>query len=398
MSYTPTITPNSTPNVTPTTTPFSGLVVVEAASVLAGPLVGQFFAELGARVIKLENATTDGDGTRGWRSSGESAQSDISAYFASANFGKESVSVNMHSEADLQLCHRILRHADVFIHNWKPGDEQRFGLDYQSCARANPRLVYASVNGYGNTNTRVGYDAVVQAECGLMSINGNSNGPATKLPVALIDVLAAHQLKQAILVALFRREHTNTGTRVDVSLMDTALSSLVNQATNYLHTGAVPQRAGSEHPNIVPYGTVFTTADNVQILLAVGTDAQYRDLCAVLNIPLRLEYSRNHDRVLHREQVNRELREAILSMQADELLEAFDTKKIPAGRIQTIDRALQSQNAPNVLLSSDDVYGLRSAVFQSPDISLLQTLRRPPHLDEHGDALRQEFAAIDPAR
>lgn len=367
------------------------LVVIETASVLAGPLVGQFFAELGARVIKVENGTTHGDVTRSWRTSGEDSGNDISAYFACANFGKESVSVDLRDKQDVALLRSMLQRADVFIHNWRPGDAEKFGFTYDQCRSINERLIYASISGYGQESMRVGYDAIIQAESGLMSMNGPQNGEPTKMPVAMVDIMAAHQLKQGILVSLLERESTGKGSSVHVSLMESALSSLVNQGTNYLRTGGIPGREGSEHPNIVPYGTVFSTMDGCQVLLAVGTDSQYRDLCAVLGIDVHPGHATNHGRVKDRQTVVRTLHQAIGAVDSASFLSECATRKIPAGRVETVDRALNGPLAATVLLASDDLRGLRSAVFHSSAVPAGAALLPPPHLNEHGDRIRQEF-------
>lgn len=367
------------------------LLVVETASVLAGPLAGQFLAELGARVIKLENATTGGDVTRSWRTSGEEGDTDISAYFACANFGKESVRVDLRRPEDRHLTGALIAAADVFIHNWKPGDDAKLGFDYEHCIAMNPRIVHASISGYGEDDRRVGYDAVIQAESGLMSMNGSPDSGPTKMPVAVADIMAAHQLKQGILVALLHRERTGEGSKVHVSLMESALSSLVNQGTNYLHTGRVPGREGSEHPNIVPYGTVFLTADHAEILLAVGTDDQYADLCAVLGVDVRPMHASNHGRVKDRHAVNVVLRSAIRSIRSDELLAECKKRKIPAGMVEPVDRALDGPQGRGMILQSETIKGIRSSVARISSLAATTTLSRPPHLDEHGERVRAEF-------
>ena len=261
--------------------PFADLVVVELASVLAGPSVGQFFAELGATVLKVENPATGGDVTRRWKLPSEPADDDRSAYFAAANWGKQSLALDLTTPDGQRVLHDLARRADVIVASYKPGDAERLGADAATLCARNPRLIYAHIVGYppGSPDSeRAGYDAVIQAESGFTFMNGAADGPPVKMPVALIDVLAAHQLKEAVLVRLWERERTGRGGSVTVSLFESAVAALVNQATNWLTAGHAPQRLGSEHPNIAPYGTLFPTADGHTVVLAVDGPAVRRAL------------------------------------------------------------------------------------------------------------------------
>ena len=198
---------------------FSNLKILELASVLAGPSVGQFFAELGAEVIKVESLKTGGDVTRTWKGAGEKTD-DRSAYFCSCNWGKKSAALDLSQDEDLKTVKRIAQKSDMVIVSFKPGDAQKWGLDYPSLFRINPQIIYGQVTGYGYTDERVGYDAVIQAESGFMDLNGEENGPPLKMPVALIDILAAHQLKEGLLLALLNKERSSQGDFVEVSLPD----------------------------------------------------------------------------------------------------------------------------------------------------------------------------------
>ena len=253
------------------------LKVLELANVLAGPSVGQFFAELGAQVIKVENVKTGGDVTRTWKSVGEQTD-DRSAYFCSVNWGKKSIALDLTMEEGRRVIQKLAARSDILIASYKPGDAEKLGVSFQQLQAANPKLIYGAISGYGSKNDRVGYDAVLQAETGFMDLNGDKSGPPIKMPVALIDVLAGHQLKEGLLVALFNRERTGKGGLVEVSLIETAISSLVNQASNYLVGNRLPARQGSAHPNIAPYGETFETADGKLVLLAIGNDKQFMDL------------------------------------------------------------------------------------------------------------------------
>ncbi|MEM8559664.1 MAG: CaiB/BaiF CoA-transferase family protein, partial [Bacteroidota bacterium] len=263
--------------------PFADLVVLELANVLAGPSVGQFFAELGATVWKVESPRTQGDVTRRWRLPTE-PDTDRPAYFTAVNWGKQSLALDLAHPDGRALLHQLAAQSDVVLTSFRPGTAARLGADAATLRALDARLVVASISGYGSDHLRAGYDAVVQAESGWMFMNGYPDGPPTKLPVALVDVLAAHQLKQAILVALLQRARTGEGAHVHVSLLDAAVSALVNQASNWLTAGHSPQRMGSAHPNIAPYGSLFRTADGHDLLLAVGTDRQFAHLCTVLGL------------------------------------------------------------------------------------------------------------------
>ncbi len=268
---------------------FKDLKVVELASVLAGPSVGLFFAELGAEVIKIENKKTGGDVTRSWKLPEENKNSDTSAYFLSVNFLKKHLFLDLNNENDYKKCIAQIKNADVVIVNYKKGDAKKLKLDYAALKKIIPiaigtKLIYACINGFSETDERVAYDLILQAESGFMSVNGTPESGPLKMPVALIDVIAAHLVKEAILLALLKRAKTKKGSFISVSLFDAAVSSLVNQATNWLVAKHLPQRTGSLHPNIAPYGELFKTKDNHTVTFAIGSDGQFKKLCALLHI------------------------------------------------------------------------------------------------------------------
>jgi crotonobetainyl-CoA:carnitine CoA-transferase CaiB-like acyl-CoA transferase len=263
---------------------FSDLKVIELAGVLAGPSVGVFFSELGARVIKVENPKTGGDITRSWKSANEDPDDKESAYYWSVNTGKEIVFLDLTNENDRQKLLALLKDTDVLITNFKKGDDEKLNLTYSRLRTTNAQLIYASINGFGEQNSRTAYDLILQAEAGFMLINGEAGSTPVKMPVALIDVIAGHQLKEAILIALLERSKTGKGSHVSVSLFDSALSSLVNQATNWLIGGQLPEAMGSLHPNIAPYGELFNTSDNHTITFAIGSNKQFSSLCGLLDL------------------------------------------------------------------------------------------------------------------
>lgn len=361
---------------------FTGFRVLELASVLAGPSVGQFFAELGAEVIKIENPKTGGDVTRSWKSAGEMTD-DRSAYFCCCNWGKKSVALDLTLKSDLEVVKKLSKSADLIIASYKPGDAEKLGVSYQQLKSENSKLIYAQISGYGQDDDRVGYDAVIQAESGFMELNGEKHGAPTKMPVALIDVLAAHHLKEGILLALLNRERTGEGDLVEVSLLQAAIASLANQATNWLVGKKLPSRQGSLHPNIAPYGESFVTKDGKRVLLAVGSDKQFEMLCDFLKIEFDTNlFSRNESRVKNRKELANILSEKINQTTSEEFLHQCYQKKIPAGLIQNMKEVFESAQAKEILLQSLDLVGARTFVSM-PSAFEKKQLSPPPHLGEH---------------
>lgn len=340
------------------------ITVIELASVLAGPSVGMFFAELGARVIKIENKKTGGDVTRTWKLPSEDPDSPLSAYFCSVNWGKEHLMLDLADETDYKKACELIAHADVVIANFKPGDEQKLKLDYETLKTIRPEIIYGRITGFGENDARPAFDVVLQAESGFMSMNGTPDSGPLKMPVALIDVLAAHQLKEALLLALLKREKTGKGSYVSVSLYESAISSLINQATNFLMANHVPQRQGSLHPNIAPYGETFITGDKRFVVLAIGSDQQFKKLCSVLGDPLmgnQDRYKNNALRVENRRMLYNDLTPLIYQFDRDSLMQLFRENGIPAGAVNTIDEVFVDPKAQRMLLAeeNDGVKSLR---------------------------------------
>ena len=377
----------------------AGTLVVELASVLAGPSVGQFLAELGARVIKVERPD-GGDVTRSWIAPGQDPTA-TSAYFASCNYGKESIALDVREDASRRLLHCLTDAADIVTMSFRQGAAERLGIGAESLVERNPRLVVGRISGYGSDNRRPGYDAVVQAESGFMSINGTSESGPTKMPVALIDILAAHQLKEGILVALLNRQSTGRGAIVDVSLIDAAVASLANQATNYLATGRIPQPMGSAHPNIAPYGSVFNTGSDEPLVLAVGTNDQFFALCSVLALDELAGDSRfetNERRVANRESLERELGAAMLKRRREDLLESLESAGVPAGAVHNLQEVFRSDAGARMVLGDDpdtaNPPGLRQVAFTG---STRRSLRPPPELGQDTHAVLSELCKASPA-
>ncbi len=373
---------------------FEKLIVLELASVLAGPAVGMFFAELGATVIKVENPASGGDVTRSWKLPAESSESDISAYFSAVNWGKRSIALNVAAPENRPLLEKLIRRADIVIVSYKPGDAEKFRLDYEMLRAINPEIIYGHITGYGKEDPRVGYDAILQGACGFVYMNGEPDGPPVKMPVALIDLLAAHQLKEGLLVALIKRLQTGEGGYVHTSLAASGIASLANQATNWLVAGHVPQRMGSEHPNIVPYGSIYRTADAKEIMLGVGSDVQFRKLCTILECPeiaQDQQYQTNPQRVKNREALNKILAEKIKKLKRDELMAKLDAERIPAGGILPMPEVFQQAAGKEQLLHSADITGLRTISFRLNNLPMPADLTPPPALNQDAEKILNEL-------
>ena len=330
--------------------------VIELASVLAGPAVGMFFAELGATVIKIENQKTAGDITRTWRLPSEDAAAPISAYYASVNWQKKVMMLDLTDEKDKAILYEELKDTDILIANYRAASAQKLGVDYESLRQLKPDLIYGNITGFGEDSNRVAFDVVLQAESGFMYMNGQAESPATKMPVALIDILAAHQLKEGLLLALLQRAKTGEGAYVSVSLLEAAIASLANQATNWLMAGHIASRIGSKHPNIAPYGEIFITQDDKQIVLAIGNDKQFAQLCTLLNAEHLIVDSRfqhNVDRVKNRQVLEGLMQTAIGRFDADYLLKEALVRAIPLGQIRNMQEVFELPEAEAMVLEEE---------------------------------------------
>ncbi|MCB2377554.1 CoA transferase [Hymenobacter sp. BT635] len=370
--------------------PFADLLVLELASVLAGPQVGQFFAELGARVLKVESPA--GDVTRTWKTSAEAAETDVSAYFSCANWGKQSVVIDLTTPAGQQQVRELAATADIVLTSYKPGDAEKLGVDYDTLKHRNPELLYAHLTGYGPDTARAGYDAVLQAEAGFMHLNAAPGQEPQKMPVAMIDLLAAHQLKEGLLTALYHRARTGRGSLIRVSLLDSALASLANQAATWLVTGHDPRPMGSGHPSIVPYGTVYAAGNGRGLVLAVGADRQFRQLCAALERPewaADPRFQTNEARVTHRATLETLLRQRIGEVDGDALLWELEKLGVPAGAVRTVGEALAlgSGRAMQLPAAEGGFPGLRTVAFHSSAWPQVPALSAPPRLGEQTDEL-----------
>jgi crotonobetainyl-CoA:carnitine CoA-transferase CaiB-like acyl-CoA transferase len=328
------------------------LKIIDLSTVLAGPSVATFFAELGSEVIKIENKNNP-DVTRSWFSKGEEA-GQLSAYFASINYKKEYRKLDFLDSNDHALFLKEIVNADILISNFKKGDEEKLNLTDDFLRSVNPQLIIGKISGFSHESDRVAYDLILQAETGFMSINGTKESGPLKLPVALIDVLAAHQLKEGLLLALLDLKENGTARTVEVSLYDTAICSLMNQASNYLMTGILPERMGSLHPNIAPYGELFQTLDQKTITFAIGSNLHFFKLCLFLNLnslPTDVRYADNKSRVINRSSLYDYLSDQVCLKTAEEISTAMRHEKVPYGIVKNLAEVLNSDVANDMVKS-----------------------------------------------
>lgn len=331
--------------------PLSGLRVLELARILAGPWCGQTLADLGAEVIKVERPQV-GDDTRSWGPPfliGADGADLGAAYFHATNRGKRSVAIDFETAEGQAVIRALARESDVLIENFKVGGLKKYGLDYESLKKVNPRLVYCSITGFGQDGPyapRAGYDFLVQGMGGIMDLTGDPDGEPQKVGVAFADIFTGLYATIGILAALRRREATGEGGQVgghvDMALLDTQVSVLANQAMNYLASGTAPKRMGNAHPNIVPY-QVFPCADGY-FIAAVGNDGQFARFCAVLGVPelaAEPDFATNPERVAHRAALVPQLSARTAAFRRDDLLAALEKQGVPAGPINTVPQVFE---------------------------------------------------------
>lgn len=326
----------------------SHLRVLDLSRVLAGPWASQIFADLGAEVIKIERPG-HGDDTRTWgppwMPDEAGNPTDSSAYYLCTNRGKHSLTIDLKSPEGQAQVREIAKHCDVLIENFKVGGTQSMGLDYATLSAENPGLIYCSITGFGQTGPlarRPGYDLLVQAMGGLMSITGAPEGEPQKVGVALSDIMTGLYGTIGTLAALAERERSGLGQHVDVALLDVTLATLSNQAANYVIGGVNPVRVGNAHASIVPYQS-FETADG-HIVVAVGNDTQFAHFCEVLGLDALVKdarFSSNESRVLHRDQLIPLLAERIVTGESQHWLAGFEAHNVPAGPINSIAEAFE---------------------------------------------------------
>lgn len=337
---------------------FSDLKIIDLSTVLAGPSVGTFFAELGAEVIKIESPQFP-DVTRSWKLPTENPESTISAYFSSVNYRKKYLKLDFSKADQLNELMTLLEEADILLTNFKKSSEKKFGLTSEILLEKFPKLIIGKISGFGEESDRIAYDLILQAETGFMSMNGTPESGPVKMPVALIDVLAAHQLKEGILVALIDRITTKKGRKVSVSLYDAALSSLANQASNFLMENHIPERIGSLHPNIAPYGEIFKTKDEILVTFAIGSDQHFEKFTTLLELPELvddLRFKTNQNRVKNRTELAQIIQNRISLVNSTLLLNECHTNFIPAARIKNLAEVF-NDNEAQTLIREEEISG-----------------------------------------
>jgi crotonobetainyl-CoA:carnitine CoA-transferase CaiB-like acyl-CoA transferase len=395
----------------PRTGPLEGLKVLDMSRVLAGPWSGQLLADFGADVVKVEKPGV-GDDTRGWgppflRDAGGSETSDA-AYYMSANRAKRSITIDISSTDGQALVKRLAKCADILIENYKVGGLAKYGLDYEAMKAVNPRLIYCSITGFGQTGPyakRAGYDLIAQGAGGIMSITGERDdrpgGGPQKVGVAVADLMTGMYATTAILAAVASRERTGEGQQIDVALLDTQVAWLANQAMNYLVGGTAPKRAGNEHQNIVPYG-VFPTRDG-HFILGIGNNGQFRKFCDAAGrseIPDDPRFVTNTDRVKNRDVLIPLLNDITAGRTMDDWITTLEPLGVPCGPINTLDRVFDH---PQI-----DARGMRVSVPHSLGVDVdypgnpikfsgtpVDYPRAAPLLGEDTDAVLRDWLDLD---
>ncbi|MFC5951015.1 CaiB/BaiF CoA transferase family protein [Pseudonocardia lutea] len=377
--------------------PLAGLLVADFSRILAGPYATMLLADLGAEVVKVEGPA--GDDTRTWM---PPVREGVSTYFLGINRGKRSIALDLRDESDLAAARELARRADVVIENLKPGGMARFGLDYDTVRETNPGVVYASISGFGSGPGRdvPGYDLMVQAMSGLMSLTGDADGPPYRAGISVFDVMAGNHAAIGILAALRHRDRGGEGQHVEVNLLSSALTGLVNHSSAWVASGTVPYRMGNAHPSVFPYEPLPTADDD--LIVAAANDSQFRKLCGVLGIPEVADdprFARNADRTANREELRPVLVERLRQKTAVEWFDLLTAAGVPSGPIQTIDGGFAMAERfgldPVVAVGEGDRavpttrhpirFSATPAVYRLP----------PPELDEHGAELRKWLAEHD---
>jgi crotonobetainyl-CoA:carnitine CoA-transferase CaiB-like acyl-CoA transferase len=387
--------------------PAAGLRVLELARILAGPWAGQILADLGADVVKVERKAT-GDDTRGWGppfvEAADGGHLDA-AYFHSTNRGKRSIELDFESEEGRRLVRKLAARSDVLIENFKVGGLAKFGLDYASLSKENPRLVYCSITGFGQTGpyaARAGYDLMAQGMGGIMDLTGTPEGEPQRAGVPVADIFTGVYSVIGILAALRERDRTGRGCHVDTALVDSQVGVLANQALNYLVSGEVPKRIGNAHPNIVPY-QVFPAADG-HIIIATGNDNQFAKLCAILGEPAIAQepsYRANSDRLKNRAALVARLSTLTKRWQRADLLAKLESVQVPAGPINSLDQVFADPQVrhrgmridpPRAAAKGGHIPGVRTPIMIGGKPMAAE--RPSPLLGEHTAEILREIGEI----
>ncbi len=376
--------------------PLAGLLVADFSRILAGPYATMLLADMGAEVVKVEGP--GGDDTRTWQ---PPVRDGVSTYYLGVNRNKRSIALDLRDAGDLAAARELARRADVFIENFMPGGLARFGLDYESVAAANPAVVYASISGFGSGPKGAalpGYDLIVQAISGLMSVTGDPDGEPYRAGVAVFDVISGLHATIGILAALNHRQESGRGQHIEISLLASAMSGLVNQTSAYVAGGVVPFRMGNSHPSLFPYEPL-PCADG-ELIITAGNDQQFRKLAQVLGVPELPDdprFGRNEDRTAHRDQLRPLLVERLRTRTKMEWFRELIAAGVPCGPINTIDQGVAFATEvgldPVVSVGQGDaaVPSVRHPITFSATPASYRL--PPPALDEHGAEIRRWLAA-----
>ena len=376
--------------------PLHGIRVLDLSRVLAGPYCTMVLGDLGADVIKVESP--EGDETRGW---GPPFAAGESAYYLCVNRNKRSVIVDFKTEDGRAVLHRLVERSDVLVENFRPGTLARYGLDFASATGINPALIYCSITGFGQTGPlrdKPGYDFMIQAMGGLMSITGEPDGEPMKVGVAVADMFAGQNAVIAILAALQARTHTGRGQHLDLSLFDSQVGMLANVASNFLLSGNLPKRYGNAHANIVPYQSF--QASDAWFVLAVGNDRQFEKLCGMIgrsDLATDARYALNADRVTHRDELLAILTPVFLTRTSGEWLSALDAAGIPCGPINTLNKVFEAPQAKarGMLIEMEHSTIGNLPLVGSPlkfSETPVEYRRPPPRLGEHTQEVLKELS------
>ncbi len=371
--------------------PLDGVLVADFSRILAGPYATMLLADLGADVVKVEGP--HGDDTRTWT---PPVRDGVSTYYLGVNRNKRSIALDLKDEADVRLARTLAARADVVIENFRPGGLTRFGLDYDAVSSTNPAVVYASISGFGSGEEGAklpGYDLIVQAISGLMSLTGDPDGPPYRAGISVFDVIAGLHATIGILAALRAREESGQGQHVEVNLLSSALSGLVNQSSAYVAGDTVPFRMGNSHPSLYPYEPM--PCSDQDLIITAGNNAQFRKLVEVLGVPELADdprFARNEDRTVNRDELRPLLVERLRTRTALEWFEAIIGVGVPCGPINTVDGGFAFAESigldPVVRVGEGDaaVPSARNPITfsQTP----VRYDRPPPALDEHGAEIR----------
>ncbi|GAA3103489.1 crotonobetainyl-CoA:carnitine CoA-transferase CaiB-like acyl-CoA transferase [Kribbella aluminosa] len=368
--------------------PLSGLLVADFSRILAGPYATMLLADLGADVIKVE--APGGDDTRSWQ---PPVRDGISTYYLAVNRNKRSIALDLKDPTDLAAARELARRADVLVENFKPGGLARFGLDYETVAEGNPRLVYASISGFGSGPRGAelpGYDLIVQAISGLMSLTGDPGGEPFRAGISVFDVMAGLHATIGVLSALHLRSESGRGQHVEVNLLSSALSGLVNQSSAYVAGGVVPERMGNSHPSLFPYETL-PCADG-DLIITAGNNGQFRKLVEVLGVPELADdprFDRNEQRTANREELRPLLVERLRTRTRTEWFRDIIAAGVPCGPINTVAGgiAFAEDIGLDPVVTAGGIPGVRNPITFSDSAASYRL--PPPSLDEHGGELRK---------